>query len=83
MERNGAWESSGVLVSMNNPPQMVHLSAVLVDIAPLIGRTEEPRTGASGVGPVESTVISVTREGIVTPAPSTPVGVIMLMLGAI
>lgn len=83
MERNGVWQGSGVLVSMNNPPQVVHLPAVLVDIAPLIGGTEEPRTGASGVGPVESTVISVTREGIVTPAPGVAVGVIMLVMRAI
>lgn len=69
---------------MNNPPKMVHLPAVFVDIAPLFGGTEEPRTGASGVGPVESTVISVTREGIVTPALGIAIRVILLvMLGAI
>lgn len=84
MEWRGAWRCGGVLESMNNPSKMVHLPAVLVDIAPLIAGTKEPRTGASGVGSVESTVISVTREGIVAPAPGIAVGVIMLvMLGTI
>lgn len=74
----------GVLESMNNSSKMVHLPAMLVDIAPLLAGTKEPRTGASGVGSVESTVISVTREGIVAPAPGIAVGVIMMvMLGAI
>lgn len=81
VEWNGAPHGGVVCLEfMNDPSKMVHLPAVLVDIAPVIGGTKEPGTGAGGVGPVESTVISVTREGVVAPAPGTSISVIGLMM---
>lgn len=66
---------------MNYPSKIVHIPAVLVDIAPVIGGTKEPRPGAGGIGPVEFTVISVTREGVMAPAPGIAVSVMLLLLG--
>lgn len=52
---------------MNNSSVVIDLSAVLIEIAPIINGAKEPRSRAGRIASVESRVISEAREGIMAP----------------
>jgi len=61
------------LHSVNHSSVVIDFPSVFIDVALVIGGAEEPRSTACGVTPVESVIISVSREGIVAPAPCVSV----------
>ena len=65
---------------MDDPSVVIDLSAMLIEIAPIVNGTKEPWACAGGIAPMQSGIISEARKRVMTPAMIVRVCVVRLVM---